>query len=78
MTEDEYYDLELDRNYEYTEEHLLHNFDTFGWLDPFANVEFGETEKKDLLNLKRRRRAREQEDIKVCNEPNPPYVSNEK
>ena len=35
MTEDEYYDLELDRNYEYKDESLLHNFNNFGWLDPF-------------------------------------------
>jgi len=30
LTEDEFYDFDLDRNYEYSNIKLIHNFDTVG------------------------------------------------
>ena len=74
LTEDQYLDFNLDRNYQYKDENLIHNLNNIGWDDPFENVEFEPMEKKELNAFKRRKKDREKEDRDNANLPEPEYV----
>ena len=40
LTEDEYIDFDLDRNYEYKDDNLVHNIKYVGWNDPWEHIDF--------------------------------------
>ena len=40
LTEDEFFDFDLDRNYEYKNDNLLHSLKHLGWNDPWEYIEF--------------------------------------
>lgn len=66
LSEDQYLDLDLDRNYEYGNGNLVQNPISIGWDDPFENVEFSPLDKREQNLLKRRKKTREQEDLKAA------------
>lgn len=62
LSEEQYIDLNLDRNYQYKSAELIHNLNVLGWDEPFTNVEFKRLDKKEQLLLKKKKKARDEED----------------
>ena len=66
LTEDQYLDLDLDRNYEYEDQNLIHNLNNIGWDDPWDNVDFHPVEKKEQNALKKRKKERDKENAAMA------------
>jgi len=66
LTEDQYLDLDLDRNYEYQDDNLIQNFNNIGWDDPWDNVDFHPVEKREQNALKKRKKERDKENAAMA------------
>lgn len=61
-TEDDHFDFDLDRNFEWTNKNLIHNWETIGWCNPWNEIDFKAPPKAEVAKLKKRKKQRDLEE----------------
>ena len=68
FTEDVCMDFDLDRNFEWTNKNMIHNWESIGWSNPFDQIDFKAPPKAEIAKLKKRKKQRDLEDAQNLNE----------